>query len=911
MIALLRLQLRRLRAELLPGLAIAGLVFVTTLLLAVGPRMLERISNQSLANELNEAPATERDIVITELSRPTADVPKTAADIDARLDQLSAQFPADVNALVSDRSYSVVTTGWDVESGTQFMSLLDLRVQPGIEDHVELVDGNLPTGHIIRRIVDPITGERAVVYEAMLSEPAATEMGVSVGQELPLNLSQFDPRNRGIGAHTAVKIVGIYRATNPDDEYWLGDRMATAFRFRREGDFTIVETHPILNPEAYETLQGVIADARLPMAFNWRFQVDVSRIDATRAGELETTLRRFENLRPRSGVSDVPTNTTLHAGLLRLLLLHEARWTSAAALLGVVGMGAIFVAASCLALVALLASNGRRRTSALALARGARLRTVRVSLIAEGLVLSVPAAALALALAWLVEPASGWTVSLAAAGLVVLVMAILVTYLGVPAGGAAAARRGGDAVLPRATRLTPRQLVIEGAIVVGAIVSAIVLRERGMNAAANGSTLGADPLMVAVPALVGIAAGVLALRLYPFITAQVARLSTFTSGMVFALAARRAARGRSAAAILLTLIATASVAGFAVAGWKTLDGAEQAIGWQLVGAPFRVSTDPTQTLPAGFDTSALPGVTAVAPASTRDGVIAAQHTLLVGLDTPTYDAITDGTPGDMQIPPEMLAPLPANADAIPAIASTSSDLQPGARGVFSLGVDSLTFRVVKVQDGFPLVEPGDRFLVVDRAQLATLAPALGGAPSADFIEAPASSAEAIQSAAAEASLQFASQQAAAATLAATPVSQAVSVGLAAAALAAAAYAALAVAAAFVLAAADQRAETAYLHVLGLTGAQRLRLIFGEHVPAAVVAAVVGGVLGVLVFGFVRPGLGLPAIMPETADIALSFDLGQLLALLIAALLIVVPAWALAAFAQRESNPAAAVREGGT
>src|SRR6185369_9155156 len=102
-----------------------------------------------------------------------------------------------------------------------------------------------------------------------------------------------------------------------------------------------------------------------------------------------------------------------------------------------------------------------------------------------------------------------------------------------------------------------------------------------------------------------------------------------------------------------------------------------------------------------------------------------------------------------------------------------------------------------------------------------------------------------------------------------------------------------------------------LHVLGLTGAQRLRLIFGEHVPAAVVAAVVGGVLGVLVFGFVRPGLGLPAIMPETADIALSFDLGQLLALLIAALLIVVPAWALAAFAQRESNPAAAVREGGT
>ena len=910
--AVLRLQLRRLRSEALPGLTLAGLVFVTTLLLAVGPRMLERISNQSLAGELGAAPAAQRDIVITELSRPTADVPTTAADTQARLDVLSQQFPPELNALISNRSYVVDSTSWDVESGTQFMSILDLRLQQGIEDHVTLVDGRLPNGHVIRRIVDPITAERAVVYEVMLPESAAKEMGVSVGQELPLNLSHFDPRNRGIGAHAAVKVVGTYRPTDPNDEFWLNDKLATDFRFRDEGDLTIVESDAIIHPDAYEALEGVVHDEGLPLSFQWRFGVDVSRIDATRAGELETTLRRFENQRPRSGVSDVPANTTMREGLLGLLLAHEARWTSAAALLGVVGMGALFVAAACLALVALLASNGRRRTAALALARGARMRTVRLSLVAESLFISLPAAALALGLAALIEPAASWAVSVGAAVLAVLTMTALVTVLGVPAGGAAAARRGGESVLPRAVRLTPRQLVIEGAVVVGAIISAIVLRERGLNAAASGSTLGADPLMVAVPALVGIAAGILALRLYPFITSQVSRLSTFTTGMVFALATRRAARGRSAAAVLLTLIATASVAGFAVAGWKTLDGAAQAIGWQLVGAPYRVSTDPTQTLPAGFDASAVPGVTAVAPASTRDGVIAAQHALLVGLDAPTYDAITRNTPGNVPIPAEMIEPLPAGADALPAIASTSSELQVGARGVYSLGFDSVTFNVVKVIDAFPLGDPGDRFLIVAQAQLATLTPALGGAPSADFIDAPPSSANALKAAASsQPNLQFASQQEAAATLAATPVSQAVSVGLAAAALAAALYAALAVAAAFVLAAADQRAETAYLHVLGLTRGQRLRLIFAEHVPAAVVAAIVGGVLGVLVFGFVRPALGLPAILPETADINLSFDLGQLLALLLAALLIVIPAWALAAFAQREANPAAAVREGGT
>jgi hypothetical protein len=120
--------------------------------------------------------------------------------------------------------------------------------------------------------------------------------------------------------------------------------------------------------------------------------------------------------------------------------------------------------------------------------------------------------------------------------------------------------------------------------------------------------------------------------------------------------------------------------------------------------------------------------------------------------------------------------LPAGADAVPAIASTNSDLQPGDRGVFSFGDKYLTFQVVRVSDSLPLVNSGgDRFLVVAQDHLATLAPVLGGAASADFIAAPASASDAIKSAAAqpsETSNSPASREAAA-TLAATPVSQAV------------------------------------------------------------------------------------------------------------------------------------------
>ena len=82
-------------------------------------------------------------------------------------------------------------------------------------------------------------------------------------------------------------------------------------------------------------------------------------------------------------------------------------------------------------------------------------------------------------------------------------------------------------------------------------------------------------------------------------------------------------------------------------------------------------------------------------------------------------------------------------------------------------------------------------------------------------------------------------------------------------------------------------------------------------PATLVAAVLGGVLGAALFGFVRPGLGLPTIVPQAAMAEASLDASQIATLLVATLLIVLPAWVLAAIAQREPNLAAAIREGGT
>jgi putative ABC transport system permease protein len=529
----------------------------------------------------------------------------------------------------------------------------------------------------------------------------------------------------------------------------------------------------------------------------------------------------------------------------------------------------------------------------------------------EGLLLSLPAALLGVAVAAVVVPHANSVVSGTAAAAVVIIATVLLAVTGVPAEGAAAARRGGEAVTPRGARPTVRRLVVEAAIVVGAIISALVLRERGF-ASAGDSTLGADPLMVAVPALVGLAAGVLALRAYPLLSGLIAVVTGWRRGIVLSLASRRAARGRGSSTVLLTLIATASVAGFAIASWTTLQGAAQVIGWQKVGADYRV-TAAAGDVPAGFDASAVAGVESVAPVSMQIGYNDATRNTIVAIDAANYDAMTRGTPLEGFLPPEMIASLGPTDDTIPVLATAQGHMRPGETTKLSILGRDVRVRVLAQLKTFATLEPPDNFVIMSYSHLAQVSPPLAQRPPRMlFIDGPPSALAGLSAAVGgQETLELQSQQVVAATLSQTPVGQTVSFGLAAAALAAAAYAAIAVAAAFVLAAADQRAETAYLHVLGLARGQRLRLVFAEHVPATLVAAVLGGLLGVALFNFVRPGLGLPTIVPQAAVAEPSLDASQIAVLLAATLLIVLPAWVLAAVAQREPNLAAAVREGGT
>ena len=116
-------------------------------------------------------------------------------------------------------------------------------------------------------------------------------------------------------------------------------------------------------------------------------------------------------------------------------------------------------------------------------------------------------------------------------------------------------------------------------------------------------------------------------------------------------------------------------------------------------------------------------------------------------------------------------------------------------------------------------------------------------------------------------------------------------------------------AALALAGAGRRIEVAHLRALGVGRGQAAWLLFMEYVPAAIVAYAIGVALGIGLFLFVRPGLGLANIIGSAIEVPLAFEPVHLLGLLLAIVAIAAVGWALGVAAQREADPATAVRGG--
>ncbi|MES2209651.1 MAG: FtsX-like permease family protein [Chloroflexota bacterium] len=911
-------SLRRLRDERLSAFGLAGLVFATALTAAAAPRLEARVADDTLLATIARAQPANRNVQWLREDRFETGGADTVAAIGEISNQVHALLPDRVANLVTERSWSIDSGRWQLPEVVGDPVTMRLRFQPDAMARVTLQSGRWPTGATTEgpdRTSTEALQPSVRFFEAAVSTPTTEAIGVAVGDTLMLVSDGSDPL---VGPRppmvVGVTIVGTYTVDDQADPWWLGGLELARPSIRSlGGDTRITDTLALLSPDAYRAFLDETLPAFLPLRYTFREYLDPTRLSAADAPAMLVDLRRLDAAYPSPNVT-FNQPIALRTGLRTILEAFNGQWASATALLTVGVMGPGVVAVAALALVALLAAQRRRSALALARGRGASLTQVVAAVVAEGVLLAVPAAAGGLALAVLAFPADALVPSVVAAALVALVAVAVLVAATVPATGGSSFGSARESSVPRPP--TPRRLILEGLVVILAAGGAVLLRDRGIRGASSAGNLAqADPLIAAVPALAGIAAGLIAVRLLPLPIRLLARLARRRRDLVPLLALRRSTQAASSAPILVVLLATATIASFGAAVLGHLERASEAAAWHTVGAAYRIDNT-VGALRSGFDPEAIPAVEASAVAY-RAAITVGPRNLradFVAVAADDYDRVVAGTPADPHLPVDLFA---ADPSVIPLVASAGVAGRPDGMNVgdrFPITLEGYTFpaEVVAVRSDLPAFSRANLFVVASRDQIKALFPGIPLLPSIAFLRAPDAAAGAIRAA-------VLGQIPVGATVTGRadvtqglrdgPASRAVVGGITAATILAMVYAALAVAAAMALAGGSRAVEVAHLRTLGLTGGQATSLVVVEHGPTVLTAFLAGLGLGIGLLALLRDGLGIEALAGSAPDVPVGLEPGQLLLVLGGIVAVVVLGLGLGSWMQRGAAPITALRRG--
>ena len=922
--------LRRLRDDRAPAIGLGLLVLATATLFGAAPRLIDRVGDDALRGTVAAAPAFNRNIALLEEQVLPAGSDDPLGEIQTEGDRLDARMPAAVRAIVGDREVVVDSARFEIEAKTPDPSFIRFRIQPGAAERIHYVEGAAPAATTdlvdlpeeLRKFLpreDPPSTEPVKVHvlEASIAADAAHEIDKGVGDQLFLSLDGRDPLSQRLQGVVAIRISGLFAANDPTDPFWYDDQSLNEVSTRSlGGDSKLIDVGALLPTDAYDNLIHSGQIFGVPIRITWRHYIDPATLASPRLDSLILDLRRLETTYPQTQVTNGAVNgAAMRSGLLLLLVAHAERWASASAILTVVAIGPAAVAFAALALVATIAARRRRPALALVRGRGGTIGQIVRAVFLEGCVIAIPALGVAVLLAVTLIPAGSDRSTIVAATLVAAAAIVLLIVTAMPGTTAAARAARDDDPSPRG--VSARRLVLDAVVIVAAAGGAYLLRERGVRGSSSTGTLtGADPLIAAVPALAGIAAGLTAIRLVPLPLRLMSAVAARGRGFVPLLALRRATVGGTTGAVLVVLLATASIGAFSSSALVHLDRASAAAAWHEIGGPIRI-TSQVGSLPPGFDALKLPGVRAAAAQFRTLTPIGSRNLRInfVAMDLAAYQPMIGDTPGDPGIPPELLTPT-APGGVVPLVVSqTLLDRTDGAPlgRQFEIVVEGYHYQVVPVaaRSTFPTLDTDAVFAIASRQQLQSVHPEAHLSPTTVFVDAPDSDIDAIRTAATAvaSSATVDSRTAFERRFTDSPVTAAIVAGIAVAALVAAIYAALAVTAALALAGAARATEVAHLRMLGMSRRDALRLAIVEHGPTILIAFLAGVALGLGLFVLLEPGLGLDAIVGSKLDVPLTADPRQLGIIFGGVLAIATVGIGLAAWMQRRGVAVAALRRG--
>jgi putative ABC transport system permease protein len=858
--------------------AYAGLWLLTAVLgammvlvaAAAGP-VTRGVEDRALGQTIAAAPPRDRDLTVIE-------------PLEARI-TTAGQMREDVTALLPPALAGVVEESWGIQRtqirrpGGNFggfaasvtgegvstelsdaMPLASLHHQTDLLNEVTVTDGTAPVTRRADRLAD-------TVIEVMASEQVAEALGLRVGQVyhlLPGVAARAPiPVDEAPGPAVAIELTGVFEPRDPAAPVWQFDpRLLTAgtiWWLLPDGSITPLNQATLVTDQG--GIDAIMDTGLIGTSTNLmttlpsfapesvaRIRLDADRLEAARVGELREAVAAL------AGAPGLRPQMELVTRLIVLIDGYQRQAAAARALVAVVVAGLIGIGVGLLVLAARLTLDRRRDEVSLLRARGASVPVMVGRFFAEAAVVVVPA----VVVGWLlhVVVVSGGDVGLEVVPLAVAAVALLAVPVTLAldlrhqpgyAAGRSEARR---------YRSAPVRVTVELLAVVLAGLGVLLLHRRGLNLVA-----GTDPYLSAVPLLVAVAAGLLALRMYAPPLRAFGAMTARRRGVVGFLALARAGRAAPVSALpLLLLVLAVAVGGFAGAVYASVAAARDTAAVQAVGADARlVRAGLTEESIAAV--AALAGVDTVA-AARQDGLVWAGDRVIQGVYVVTVDAeayqrilASVGAPG--RLPGAIVSARPG-ADPVPILA----DRQIAERAGGLTAAESVTVEIEHVQypaevvgdvAGLPDLVEGERWVLVPRQALPEPTPIdelLVGGRGLD--------AGALRDAVGgeSAAVEVTTLAQWRAELEGFGFNQGLTIVFVVGTLGAAFGGVLAVGLALVVQAAARSRSLSLLRTMGLSSRQARGLLLIELTPATVLAVTAGAATGIALPVLLAPALGL-------------------------------------------------------
>lgn len=698
----------------------------------------------------------------------------------------------------------------------------------GLLDRITVADGRLP------EVTDPADG-----VEIVLAVDVAAQLAWPVGSER-------------VWDGLTLRLTGTVTATTPDAGDWafVPGSLRPMVEVSTSGDRILVGAG-FMHVDQVAALPELVRDVKVTA---W-MPVRTAGIDAANAAALTAQMRL---LTADPVYLEMHTDSFFNrglsfaSGLPRVIDDGVSRGEAMTAVVTVAAVGPIAVALVVLALVTRLIAVRRIAAVRVMRARGASSLRLVALLGGEGAALGMLGAGIGAGAA-AVQP--GWL-----AGWVLLIPLLLaaVPAAVLPSSTLDDAERHERRDLGGTSHRGSRRLVVEGLFLALTVVLVVLVMVRPGAASA-------DPMLLALPVMLGGAGSILCLRLLPsllMVAERQARTRPSLSALLGPARARRDPLVR--AAPVLAVVIGLGVAVFSVAFAATVTSGIARSAAMDVGADVRVDasyiTDGAAERVAALD--GVAGMTALRGDSAVQATAGAenQRAHVYTIDSDEFAAMQRGLPAAIPLPPSLAEP--AEGEAVPVVASQTLLARLGVDADGDLGgieIGGTPVTVVAVAPAQVSFGSAEQWVIVDTVNARALGQRniglsqlyLAVSPEADPDEVGAAAAREI---AGDASYRTPAQ--AAAVHEQDPAFSVVQGALLAASSIVAALLAVAVVAMLMLGAVSRARMLAILRTLGHPSRGDARLVTWEVAPALLLALPFGAGVGVAMAWLVIPQLDL-------------------------------------------------------